>query len=77
MSMIRSQFDPKTDPDVGNLFSLLPDSDYLPTWYQLRTDPAMSAAAFTDPDVRSAGAGCCEQGSRAQRYAGESCSSMS
>ena len=47
-------FDPKTDPDVGNLFSLLPDSDYLPTWYQLRTDPAMSAAAFTDADVRSA-----------------------
>jgi RHS repeat-associated protein len=47
-------FDPKTDPDVGDLFSLLPDPDYLPTWYQLRTDPAMAAAAFTDADVRSA-----------------------
>ena len=48
------EFDPKTDPDVGNLLSLLPDSDYLPTWYQLRTDPAMAAAAFPDADVRSA-----------------------
>jgi RHS repeat-associated protein len=47
-------FDPKTDPDVGDLFSLLPDPDYLPTWYQLRTDPAMAAAAFTDANVRSA-----------------------
>jgi hypothetical protein len=46
--------DPKTDPDVGDLFKLLPDSDYLPTWYQLRTDPALSATAFTDADVRSA-----------------------
>ena len=47
-------FDPKTDPDVGDLFSLLPDADYLPTWYQLRTDPASAAAAFPDPDVLSA-----------------------
>ena len=47
-------FDPKTDPDVGDLFSLLPDADYLPTWYQLRTDPANAAAAFPDPDVLSA-----------------------
>jgi len=48
------QFDPKTDPDIGGLFSLLPDSDYLPTWYQRRTDPASAAAAFPDADVRSA-----------------------
>lgn len=48
------QFSPKTDPDVGDLFSLIPDADYLPTWYQLRTDPASSAAAFPDPDVLSA-----------------------
>ena len=47
-------FDPKTDPDVGDLFRLLPDSDYLPTWYQLRTDPALSAAAFPDADARNA-----------------------
>jgi RHS repeat-associated protein len=48
------EFDPRGDPDVGDLFSLLPDSDYLPTWYQLRTDPALAAAAFPDADVRSA-----------------------
>ena len=33
-------FDPKTDPDVGEYFSRLPDSDYLPTWYQQRIDGA-------------------------------------
>ena len=27
-------FDPKTDPDVGDFFQKLPDTDYLPTWYQ-------------------------------------------
>jgi RHS repeat-associated protein len=48
------EVDPRTDPDVGNLFSLLPGSDYLPTWYQLRTDPILAAAAFPDADVRSA-----------------------
>ena len=47
------QFSPKTDSDVGQLFSLLPDADYLPTWYQLRTDAALSAAAFPDPGVRA------------------------
>ena len=41
------QLDPKTDSGAGDLFSLLPDADYLPTWYQLRTDPA-HAAAFPD-----------------------------
>jgi RHS repeat-associated protein len=29
-------FNPKTDPDVGEFFSKLPDADYLPTWYQQR-----------------------------------------
>ena len=33
-------FDPKTDPDVGEYFSRLPDTDYLPTWYQQRIDGA-------------------------------------
>src|SRR5208337_580685 len=33
-------FDPKTDKDVGEYFSRLPDSDYLPTWYQQRIDGA-------------------------------------
>ena len=31
-------FDPRTDPDVGEYFNRLPDSDYLPTWYQQRID---------------------------------------
>ncbi|MFM0258421.1 SpvB/TcaC N-terminal domain-containing protein [Paraburkholderia sediminicola] len=31
-------FDPKTDKDVGEYFSRLPDSDYLPTWFQQRID---------------------------------------
>jgi len=33
-------FDPKTDKDVGEYFTRLPDSDYLPTWYQQRIDGA-------------------------------------
>jgi RHS repeat-associated protein len=33
-------FDPKTDEDVGEYLSRLPDSDYLPTWYQQRIDGA-------------------------------------
>ena len=28
--------DPKTDPDVGEFFKLLPAADYLPTWYDQR-----------------------------------------
>lgn len=31
-----AQSDPKTDPDVGELFQLLPTVAYLPTWYGLR-----------------------------------------
>ena len=33
-------FDPKTDKDVGDYFARLPDSDYLPTWYQQRISGA-------------------------------------
>ena len=33
-------FDPKTDKDVGEYFIRLPDSYYLPTWYQQRIDGA-------------------------------------
>jgi len=29
-------FDPKTDVDVGEFLTRLPDADYLPTWYQQR-----------------------------------------
>jgi RHS repeat-associated protein len=32
------QTDPKKDPEVGAFFSRLPDSDYLPTWYERRKD---------------------------------------
>jgi len=48
------RLDPKTDPDVGGLFSRLPDVDFLPTWYQTRTDLALAAVAFPDADVRAA-----------------------
>ena len=34
-------FDPKSDPDVGDFFSQLPDADYLPTWYQQRIGGAL------------------------------------
>jgi RHS repeat-associated protein len=36
-------FDPKTDPDVGEFFSKLPDADYLPTWYTQRNTGALGA----------------------------------
>jgi RHS repeat-associated protein len=32
---------PKTDPDVGDFFLLLPDADYLPTWYAQRQGGAL------------------------------------
>ena len=34
-------FDPKSDPDVGDFFDMLPDADYLPTWYQQRIGGAL------------------------------------
>ncbi|MFL5706717.1 MAG: SpvB/TcaC N-terminal domain-containing protein [Ktedonobacteraceae bacterium] len=33
------QADPKNDPDVSNFFQRLPETDYLPAWHDLRTDP--------------------------------------
>ena len=33
--------DPKTDPDVGDFFALLPDADYLPTWHAQRQGGAL------------------------------------
>jgi RHS repeat-associated protein len=47
------QLVPQSDPDVGDLFSLLPAADYLPTWYQLRTNTASAAAAFPDATDQS------------------------
>jgi len=41
-------FDPRTDEDVGEYFSRLPDSDYLPTWFRQRVDGAGG------PDERAA-----------------------
>lgn len=35
--------DPKTDLDVGDFFSRLPDADYLPTWYQQRINGGLGA----------------------------------
>jgi RHS repeat-associated protein len=35
--------DPKADPDVGDFFRLLPDADYLPTWYAQRQSGALGA----------------------------------
>jgi RHS repeat-associated protein len=43
-------FDPKTDPDVGDFFSQLPDADYLPTWYTQRASGALG------PDEQDAAA---------------------
>ena len=36
---------PAEDLDVGDFFRRLPDTDYLPTWHALRTDPAHAAEA--------------------------------
>jgi RHS repeat-associated protein len=45
-------FDPKNDPDVGKYFKRLPDDDYLPTWYDLRTDAAKALKTWPDTDER-------------------------
>ncbi|WP_261561638.1 SpvB/TcaC N-terminal domain-containing protein [Frankia tisae] len=48
---------PKSDVDVTDYFSRLPNDDYLPTWYALRTDPsnaAAFAARYPNPDDRAA-----------------------
>jgi RHS repeat-associated protein len=45
--------DPKNDPDVGDFFRNLPDAEYLPTWYDLRTNPAYATqAAQRWPDAK-------------------------
>ncbi|MEG4292058.1 SpvB/TcaC N-terminal domain-containing protein [Microcoleus sp. C2C3] len=42
--------DPKTDADVGSFFERLPQTDYLPTWYDLRIDPAKALEEWPDVD---------------------------
>jgi RHS repeat-associated protein len=39
-----TEFDPKTDADVGDFFKRLPPADYLPTWDSLRTQAAHAVA---------------------------------
>jgi RHS repeat-associated protein len=49
--------DPKNDPDMGDFFRRLPDADYLPTWYDLRTNAnyAMQAGQrWPDAKLRKA-----------------------
>jgi RHS repeat-associated protein len=41
---------PKTDADVGSFFDRLPETDYLPTWYDLRIDPAKALEEWPDVD---------------------------
>ncbi|MDH5271330.1 MAG: toxin, partial [Candidatus Krumholzibacteria bacterium] len=42
--------DPAADHDVGGFFQRLPGTDYLPTWYDLRTDSAKALAEWPDRD---------------------------
>jgi RHS repeat-associated protein len=49
--------DPKNDSDVADFFQKLPSADCLPTWYDLRTNPAYSTQAiqrWPDPKLRKA-----------------------
>lgn len=49
--------DPALDSDVGDFFRRLPDAEYLPTWYALRTDPAHDSEAnqhWPEPGPREA-----------------------
>ena len=57
---------PKDDPDVGDFFRRLPEADYLPTWFAMRTDPANSAEAirrWPDPKDRAAEKSAAEKAS--------------
>jgi len=42
--------DPKTDVDVGSFFERLPETEYLPTWYDSRIDPAKTLEEWPDVD---------------------------
>ena len=41
---------PSQDPDVGNFLDRIPAEDYLPTWYDLRADPAKALLRWPDVD---------------------------
>ena len=44
-------FNPKDDPDVGGYFERLPQSEYLPTWYDLRMDDTKAQGQWPDADA--------------------------
>jgi RHS repeat-associated protein len=44
--------DPRNDSDVGHYFARLPLGEYLPTWYDLRTDPVKALQAWPDVDAQ-------------------------
>jgi RHS repeat-associated protein len=51
------QTDPTADPDVGDFFHRLPNTDYSPSWFALRTDPAYATQAaqlWPDPTMLAA-----------------------
>jgi RHS repeat-associated protein len=43
-------YNPADDPDVGFYFRHLPEERYLPTWYDLRLDPAKAIDKWPDVD---------------------------
>jgi RHS repeat-associated protein len=43
-------FNPVNDPDVGQYFKRLPENEYLPTWYDVRMDPAKAIQKWPDND---------------------------
>ena len=45
-----SPHDPREDPDVGDYFQRLPVEAYLPTWYDMRTDPEKAIIKWPDTD---------------------------
>lgn len=45
-------FDPKNDPDVGHHFRRLRDTEYLPTWYDVRTDASKALLMWPDTDAQ-------------------------
>jgi hypothetical protein len=70
------QANPAEDADIGDFFQTLPESDYLPTWYALRTDPAyasQSAQLWPDPvilakEVEAAGKAAAHAGTPSIAY---------
>lgn len=48
-----TQIDPSNDPDVGSFIKMLNKDDYLPVWYDLRTDDAKALGRWPGTDPRS------------------------